>query len=91
MTGYIKTFWREWNPARNRRLLLLKEQQLSNSQNGWGNTHYELLDARKEIKRLGASRDRWRDIACHLVTETTHGCEMCDEIIESVRKEESYE
>lgn len=91
MAGYVKTFLRDWNPARNRRLVLLAKSQLANCQNGWGNTHYELLDARKEAKRLGASRDRWRDIACHLVTETTHGCEMCDEIIESVRLEEPYD
>ena len=52
MAGYIKTFLRDWNPARNRRLVLLAESQLANCQNGWGNTHMEMLDWRNKCKHL---------------------------------------
>jgi hypothetical protein len=52
MAGYIKTFLRDWNPARNRRLVLLAESQLANCQNGWGNTHMEMLDYRDKCKHL---------------------------------------
>jgi hypothetical protein len=88
MYQIIKFQIMELNPFRLKRLLLLKEQQLANVNNGWGNTHYELLDARKEMARLGKDRDRWRDIAAHLLPETTVGCPMCDEIIETVRREQ---
>ena len=52
MAGYVKTFLRDWNPARNRRLVLLAELQLANCQNGWSNTHMEMLDWRDKCKHL---------------------------------------
>jgi hypothetical protein len=52
MAGYVKTFLRDWNPARNRRLVILAQSQLANCQNGWGNTHMELLEYKDKCKHL---------------------------------------
>lgn len=50
----VKAYWREWNPARLRRLLLLKDQQIANNANGWANTFRELTEANARIKELEA-------------------------------------
>jgi hypothetical protein len=50
----VKSYWRAWNPARLRRLLLLKDQQIANVNNGWGNMHTELLIAKDKCKELEA-------------------------------------
>ena len=50
----VKSYWRAWNPARLRRLLLLKDQQIANLNNGWGNMHTELLMAKDKCKELEA-------------------------------------
>ena len=48
----VKSYWMAWNPARLRRLLLLKDQQLANVNNGWGNMHTELVIAKDKCKQL---------------------------------------
>jgi hypothetical protein len=48
----VKSYWLAWNPARLRRLLLLKDQQIANVNNGWGNMHTELLIAKEKCKEL---------------------------------------
>jgi hypothetical protein len=50
----VKSYWLAWNPARLRRLLLLKDQQIANCNNGWGNMHTELLIAKDKCKHLEA-------------------------------------
>jgi hypothetical protein len=50
----VKSYWLAWNPARLRRLLLLKDQQIANCNNGWGNMHTELLIAKDKCKDLEA-------------------------------------
>jgi hypothetical protein len=50
----VKSYWLAWNPARLRRLLLLKDQQIANCNNGWGNMHTELLIAKDKCKCLEA-------------------------------------
>jgi hypothetical protein len=50
----VKSYWLAWNPARLRRLLLLKDQQIANLNNGWGNMHTELLMAKDKCKELEA-------------------------------------
>jgi hypothetical protein len=50
----VKSYWLAWNPARLRRLLLLKDQQIANVNNGWGNMHTELLIAKDKCKELEA-------------------------------------
>jgi hypothetical protein len=50
----VKSYWLAWNPARLRRLLLLKDQQIANCNNGWGNMHTELLIANDKCKDLEA-------------------------------------
>jgi hypothetical protein len=50
----VKSYWLAWNPARLRRLLLLKDQQIANCNNGWGNMHTELLIAKDKCKELEA-------------------------------------
>ena len=50
----VKSYWRAWNPARLRRLLLLKDQQIANVNNGWGNMHTELLIVKDKCKELEA-------------------------------------
>ena len=52
MASPLKMFLWDWNPVRNRRLLINSQLALSNCQNGWGNTHAELADARDRIKHL---------------------------------------
>lgn len=49
-----------WSPWRLRTLLGLAHYQLENSQNGWSNTHNQLLDLRKQIRQLEAERDQWQ-------------------------------
>ena len=48
----VKSYWRAWNPASLRRLLLLKDQQIANCNNGWGNMHTELLIMKDKCKHL---------------------------------------
>jgi hypothetical protein len=50
----VKSYWLAWNPARLRRSLLLKDQQIANCNNGWGNMHTELLIAKDKCKDLKA-------------------------------------
>jgi hypothetical protein len=50
----VKSYWQAWNPARLRRLLSLKDQQIANCNNGWGNMHTELLIAKDKCKELEA-------------------------------------
>jgi hypothetical protein len=50
----VKSYWQAWNPARLRRLLILKDQQIANVNNGWGNMHTELLIAKDKCKELEA-------------------------------------
>jgi hypothetical protein len=50
----VKSYWLAWNPARLRRLLSLKDQQIANVNNGWGNMHTELLIAKDKCKELEA-------------------------------------
>ena len=50
----VKSYWLAWNPTRLRRLLLLKDQQIANCNNGWGNMHTELLIAKDKCKDLEA-------------------------------------
>jgi hypothetical protein len=50
----VKSYWLAWNPARLRRLLKLKDQQIANVNNGWGNMHTELLIAKDKCKDLEA-------------------------------------
>ena len=50
----VKSYWLAWNPARLRRLLLLKDQQIANCNNAWGNMHTELLIAKDKCKDLEA-------------------------------------
>lgn len=52
MAGYIKTFVREWNPVRNRRMLIQSKLQLANCQNGWSNTHIEMLRYKDKCEYL---------------------------------------
>ena len=54
----VKSYWRAWNPARLRRLLLLKDQQIANCNNGWGNMHTELLIMKDKCKHLEAEVSR---------------------------------
>ena len=54
----VKSYWRAWNPARLRRLLLLKDQQIANCNNGWGNMHTELLVMKDKCKDLEAEISR---------------------------------
>jgi hypothetical protein len=39
-----------WNPARLRRLLLIKDQQIANANNGWANTHMELAKLKEQCE-----------------------------------------
>jgi hypothetical protein len=48
----VKSYWQAWNPARLRRLLILKDQQIANVNNGWGNMHTELLTVKDKCKHL---------------------------------------
>ena len=50
----VKSYWLAWNPARLRRLLLLKDQQIANCNNGWGNMHTELVIMKDKCKDLEA-------------------------------------
>lgn len=50
----VKSYWQAWNPARLRRLLILKDQQIANVNNGWGNMHTELLTVKDKCKHLEA-------------------------------------
>jgi hypothetical protein len=59
----VKSYWQAWNPARSRRLLLLAQSQLANCQNGWGNTHYELLEYKDKVKHLEAELARLERLA----------------------------
>jgi hypothetical protein len=52
MTNAFKMFLWDWNPVRNRRLLINSQLALANCQNGWANTHDELADARDKCKHL---------------------------------------
>jgi hypothetical protein len=54
----VKSYWLAWNPARLRRLLLLKDQQIANCNNGWGNMHTELLIAKDKIQHLESEVSR---------------------------------
>ena len=54
----VKSYWLAWNPARLRRLLLLKDQQIANCNNGWGNMHTELLIMKDKCKDLEAEVSR---------------------------------
>jgi hypothetical protein len=48
----VKSYWQAWNPARLRRLLILKDYQIANVNNSWGNMHTELLIAKDKCKEL---------------------------------------
>lgn len=52
MASSFKWFLRDWNPVRNRRLLINSQLALASCQNGWSNTHLELVEARDKIKHL---------------------------------------
>ena len=54
----VKSYWLACNPARLRRLLLLKDQQIANCNNGWGNMHTELLIMKDKCKHLEAELAR---------------------------------
>ena len=59
----VKSYWRAWNPARLRRLLLLKDQQIANCNNGWGNMHTELLIMKDKCQHLEAELARLERLA----------------------------
>ena len=59
----VKSYWLAWNPARLRRLLLLKDQQIANCNNGWGNMHTELLVMKEKCKHLEAEVSRLERLA----------------------------
>lgn len=46
-------FW-DWNPKRNRRLLIQSQLALANCQNGWGNTHLQVVELTDKCKDLEA-------------------------------------
>lgn len=52
MLDSVKWFLRDWNPVRNRRLLVRSQFQLANCQNGWSNTHKELYECKEKCKHL---------------------------------------
>ena len=58
MAGSFKMFLWDWNPARNRRLLIQSQLALANCQNGWGNTHKELFECKQKCKHLEAEFSR---------------------------------
>lgn len=59
----VKSYWRTWNPARLQRLLLLKDQQIANCNNGWGNMHAELVMMKDKCKDLEAEIARLERLA----------------------------
>ena len=52
MAGPFKMFLWDWNPARNRQLLIRSQLRLASCYEGWCNTNDELLIARDRIKYL---------------------------------------
>ena len=58
MAGSFKMFLRDWNPVRNRRLLINSQLALANCQNGWANTHIELLEVKDKCIYLRAEIER---------------------------------
>ena len=60
MAGRIRKAVWNWNPVRLRRLLALRDSQIQNTQNGWGNTHHELLEAKEKIGELKAEIEQYK-------------------------------
>jgi hypothetical protein len=58
MAGSFKMFLWDWNPVRNRRLLINSQLALANCQNAWANTHIELLEAKDKCIYLRAEIER---------------------------------
>jgi hypothetical protein len=52
MAGSFKMFLWDWNPVRNRQLLIRSQLRMASCHEGWCNTHDELVDARDKIKHL---------------------------------------
>ena len=52
MIGNLKMSLWDWNPVRNRQLLIRSQLRLASCHEGWCNTHDELLDAQDKIKHL---------------------------------------
>jgi hypothetical protein len=60
MVSKLRMTWWDWNPKRLRRLLAIKDGQIRANQNGWANTHLEVLALKKQVSQLEAERDQWQ-------------------------------
>lgn len=56
----LKYAWWEWNPVRLRRLLALSKTQIEANQNGWANTHLELVKLKEQVARC-YNCSAWKD------------------------------